>query len=455
MRGSVAQRRDWRSRPLHLIALCAALALASPAPAAGRLITRLDLRPGADHTAIALFTADREPLEVASFSLQDPPRLVFDFPGAHLDPELATEFPVPAPALARLRLGQFQRDPDIARLVVDLEQALPAPECTVEQGEQPGETRLILRTVGPALIRPPEVEAGEDAVLVRLPGAGGLPRKVGALQEPVRVYADLTNALLEGSYRRPLERGPVREVRMGQQAPEGELPVARLALELRMEQAYSFYCEGPDLVVAIGPHPWALPLSDYQPAGRLKGRTIVVDPGHGGHDTGAPAVFGPQPQGPFEKDIVLDIGLRLARLLRAEGARVAMTRDDDTFVSLRDRAELANRLGADAFVSIHCDSCDRPGTLHGTSVYYDHGHSHRFAHLVQEELVSALGTRDRGVRNANFAVIRRAQVPGVLVETAYINHPDDLARLVNPEFRERAARAIAQGLIRFLEEAGR
>lgn len=128
-----------------------------------------------------------------------------------------------------------------------------------------------------------------------------------------------------------------------------------------------------------------------------------------------------------------------------------MTRDDDTYVSLSGRAEIANRLKADAFVSVHCNSCDRPDTLCGTSVYFDHQHSARFARLVQNELVAALGTVDKGVRNANFAVIRRTRVPGILVETAFINHKEDRARLLHPEFRERAARAMAAGLIRFLD----
>jgi len=196
-------------------------------------------------------------------------------------------------------------------------------------------------------------------------------------------------------------------------------------------------------------------LPEYVAAGRLKGKTIVIDPGHGGDDVGAPATFGPPPQGPYEKDIVLDIGRRLAALLRAEGAEVTMTRKDDTYISLSERAALANRLKADALISLHCNSCDDPDTLHGTSVYFDHQHSARFAQLVQSELIGALGTEDKGVRNANFAVIRRTKGPGILVETAYINHESDRERLVNPNFRERTARAVVRGLIDFLGGRGK
>jgi N-acetylmuramoyl-L-alanine amidase len=132
-----------------------------------------------------------------------------------------------------------------------------------------------------------------------------------------------------------------------------------------------------------------------------------------------------------------------------------MTRSDDTFIPLQERAAIANRLKADAFISIHCNSCEAPDTLCGTSVYYDHPHSERFAELVQGELIASLGTADKGVRNANFAVIRRTKGPGVLVETAFINHQDDRAGLQHPKFRERTARAIVQGLVEYLKERPR
>jgi N-acetylmuramoyl-L-alanine amidase len=177
-----------------------------------------------------------------------------------------------------------------------------------------------------------------------------------------------------------------------------------------------------------------------------------VDPGHGGKDIGAPASFGSRPGEPYEKNINLDIAQRLAALLKAEGASVTMTREDDTYVALQERAATANRLEADALVSIHCNSCETPNSLSGTSVYYDHPHSARFAALVQGELIAALGTVDKGVRNANFAVIRRTKGPGILVETAFINNDDDRERLQHPNFRERTARAIVQGLVEYLKE---
>ena len=85
-------------------------------------------------------------------------------------------------------------------------------------------------------------------------------------------------------------------------------------------------------------------------------------------------------------------------------------------------------------------------------MYYAHAHSLALAELVQRELISWLGTKDKGVRNANFAVIRRTQSPGILVEAAFINHEGDRERLMHPNFRERTARAVLRGVARFLTE---
>jgi N-acetylmuramoyl-L-alanine amidase len=450
MRATVAARRAslaWRGT---LVPLC--LALLSAVPAVGdqsRAITRVDVRPESDRTVVALYTAARDPLEVQSFTLEDPPRLVFDVPGARLAPELPASFETVAPALAGIRLGQFSADPDIARIVVDLCETLPPPEWETARGGE-GETLIVLRSRGPAVLGRPALSVVEGAVLVRLPGAGMLARSVATLNDPPRLYADLTDAVIEEHCRVRYEKGAVCEVRMGQQPADPHHPVARIVVEMREPQTYTVFSDGADLVLGVGPQAWGLPLPKYPAEDRLRGKTIVVDPGHGGDDTGAPAYFGPPPRGPYEKDIVLDIGRRLARLLRAEGASVTMTRSDDRYLTLQQRAEVANRLSADAIISLHCNSCDGPNSLCGTSVYYDHAHSRGFARLVQAELITALGTEDNGVRNANFAVIRQARVPGILVEAAYINHEGDRQRLVHPNFRERTARAIVRGLIKFL-----
>jgi len=416
---------------------------------------------GGDATILVVSSAER-PVEVESLSLSDPPRLVFDLPDAAIPPDQPRTLAVDAAGLLhQMRVGQFQADPPTARVVVDLQPGAEAPVWEVQTGASAGQTLIVLRAAGPRPLNLPTVAPCGEGLLLRFPGVGVLSRKVGELPDPPRVYVDLTDAEVEASQARQFPEGLLAEVRIAQQAPQSGRPVARLVVEMRParrpcggeEAAHGVFADGGDLVVAVGGEPWALPLPAYQGSGRLRGKRIVVDPGHGGQKVGAVGVLGDQTGGVvYEKDLTLDIGLRLARALTAEGAKVVMTRCDDSDVSLSARAEMANTLSADAFVSVHCNSCDTPNRLSGTMVYYDHPHSAGLAGMVKEELIASLGTEDKGLRNANFDVIRRTRGPGILVETAFINNEDDRERLLNPNFQERVARAITRGLIRFLNQ---
>jgi N-acetylmuramoyl-L-alanine amidase len=448
MSGKGSLRRRWRA---SLAVLAATSAAISASAASAAPLSRVAVRPYARGAALAISCSSEVAPDLQSFSLSSPPRLIFDLPGVALAPDQPSSLRVAAAGIRQVRIGQFQAEPPKVRLVLDLETD-SAPRWRKAEGDKPGEFLLVFGERGPLALKPPVIEKVGDTALVRISGAGSLPYCAATLDSPPRVYADLTDASLEAASHQPFEAGPIRELRMAQQPDASGHPVARIVVELARPTPYVIYRDGCDLVLAIGAEPWALPLPPYHPAGRLEGKRIVVDPGHGGHDIGAPAIAGPPPEPPFEKDIVLDLGRRLAALLESEGAAVTMTREDDSYLPLQRRAAIANDLHADAFISLHCNSYRSPDLLCGTSVYYDHVNSVELAQLVQQELVSALGTDDKGVRNANFAVIRRTQGPGILVETAYINHQGDRARLTNPNFRERAARAILQGVIRFLSQ---
>jgi N-acetylmuramoyl-L-alanine amidase len=413
--------------------------------------TRVEVRQGRGKLAIAVVTDGARKLGCKSFTLDDPPRLIFDIGDAILASDQPATLAASGAGIRQARLGQFT--PDTVRLVLDLESSPPA-QWKQLAGDKPGEMLIVFETSRePVTLQPPAVKPAEKGAVVVLAGAAALQRHEGTLSDPPRIYADLTGAqLAEPYYRKEFAGGPIREVRTAPQPESDGKPVCRIVVELRESAPHAFSSDGADLVLAIGPETWALPPPAYRPAGRLKGKRIVVDPGHGGHDIGAPAKPGSPPDTPYEKDVVLDIGTRLARLLRAEGASVIMTRDDDTFVTLQGRAAIANKLAADTFVSIHCNSCPTPDTLCGTSVYYDHENSIELAELVQKEMIADLATEDNGIRNANFAVIRRTTGPGVLVETGFINHKGDREKLTNPNFRERTARAILRGVIRFLSQ---
>ncbi|WP_353931720.1 N-acetylmuramoyl-L-alanine amidase [Okeanomitos corallinicola TIOX110] len=187
-----------------------------------------------------------------------------------------------------------------------------------------------------------------------------------------------------------------------------------------------------------------------QPQPRLsvpKGKLIVViDPGHGGKDSGAPGIGGL-----LEKDVILPIGKRVAAILQQNGVQAVMTRDADFFVELQGRVDIANRVNANLFVSIHANSVDNRPDVNGLEVYYyDSGYG--LAESVRKTILQDINTiKDRGTRKARFYVLRKNSMPAILVETGYMTGREDNARLRSPEYQNRMADAIARGILKYLQ----
>ncbi len=232
---------------------------------------------------------------------------------------------------------------------------------------------------------------------------------------------------------------------------------------------------------------------EIKPRDETGSMVVVIDPGHGGKDPGAIGRKGTR-----EKDIVLDVALRVKKLLEASGIEVVLTRDEDTFVPLAKRAEIANARGAQLFVSIHCNAsknrkysgCEtfflspaKNSVARNTaalenaallleenppvkdmseieSIIADMLHteyikeSYHLAELVQRELVKRLGREDRGINQAGFYVLAGAFMPSVLVELAFISNPSEERFLRQGSFRQKAAIAISKGVIEFLNRQG-
>ena len=180
------------------------------------------------------------------------------------------------------------------------------------------------------------------------------------------------------------------------------------------------------------------------PQGSLRGLTIVVDAGHGGHDNGA---GGSKSR---EKDHTLDISRRLRTYLRKRGANVLMTRDSDNFISLQGRCDFANARNADLFISVHINSFRASST--GTETYYYTGQSVMLAKEVHKELLKATGLRDRGVIQKRFFVVRNTNMPSILTETCFISNPGEESKLLQPTFRDQVARGMAQGIQNYADK---
>ncbi|MEH2083238.1 MAG: N-acetylmuramoyl-L-alanine amidase [Nostoc sp.] len=186
-----------------------------------------------------------------------------------------------------------------------------------------------------------------------------------------------------------------------------------------------------------------------QPQRRVtNGRVIVIiDPGHGGKDSGALGIGGAR-----EKDVILPIGKRLGEILQQHGVQVILTRDSDYFVTLPGRVQLAERANADVFVSIHANSAgaSRPD-VNGLEVYYyDSGLD--LARIVRSSILQSISTiKDRGVRRARFYVLRKSSMPSILVETGYMTGRQDMARLRTSAYQNQMAEAIARGVLQYLK----
>ncbi|MBL8957575.1 MAG: N-acetylmuramoyl-L-alanine amidase [Myxococcaceae bacterium] len=224
------------------------------------------------------------------------------------------------------------------------------------------------------------------------------------------------------------------------------------------------------------------------------GPLVIVDPGHGGNQTGAGS-----PTGAWEKDAALEISKLLKAELEAQlRATVKLTRSKDDNLSLHDRVDWANAQKPDLFISVHLNSMPtkkQRQSTEGIETYFlsaaasgdqakkvaarenaefhekrpkggdtlafiladlqrseAHADSSRLAYAVHEELVSATGGLDRGVQQAPFYVLMGLQAPAILVEVGFISHPDEGARLTDPEYQQKAAEAIARGVAAFVRQ---
>lgn len=172
---------------------------------------------------------------------------------------------------------------------------------------------------------------------------------------------------------------------------------------------------------------------------------ICIDAGHGGSDPGA---VGTNPFRLAEKKVTLQISLLLEQALEERGHWVVMTRRTDRTLSLLARARFANRLKADLFASVHANAA-ASAAVEGMEVYHfaGSGEGRRAAVAVLAGLVSAFPRhRNRGVKEANFAVLRETTMPAILVETEFLTHPRQLEFLADPENQKALAEAIAHGI---------
>jgi N-acetylmuramoyl-L-alanine amidase len=369
--------------------------------------------------------------------------------------------------VTRVRIAQFQTRPAITRIVLDLTQEVevrvadsptsfdltmevrprsagartpsrmpPAPPASSDPGAPPTPAPSApppLSSSGESLkIMQVRVEQTNGATRVLVEGTAAMQYVVRELVDPDRLVVDIMEAVfIPIKQEVPVNSAVVENVRAAQFQADPD--IARVVVTLKRKAAYTITADagGTALVIVVADAP-------------LRGHVVVIDPGHGGKDPGAIG-----PTGLMEKHVTLDIGLRVRRLLVEDGVRVVMTRETDVYIELADRARIARERGGTVFVSLHTNA-NTLAAVNGSETYYLTPLSLSLAQMIQDELARALGLPSRGIKTANFLVLRENTLPSVLVEVAFISHPQEEARLREEAFRDRIAAATARGITRFL-----
>lgn len=251
---------------------------------------------------------------------------------------------------------------------------------------------------------------------------------------PQRLVLDLAGAVLaEGVPPAVTGDGSIEAIRISRLGDED--PGVRLVADLLQYGSHTLAWNQQGTLLTVDFHP-----------PDLRGFIVVLDAGHGGHDPGAVSIRA----GIREKDMTLDLALRVGARLEEAGATVIQTRDSDVFVSNEARVLLANRAGAHVLVSIHLNAY-RDSSVRGLETYRHRSNpgGTELAEHLQAAILEHTGLPDRGLRWENFVVLRDAVMPSVMVEVCYLTNPLDAALIADPAFRDWVADGIFQGLLHY------
>ncbi len=482
------------------------------------------------YTRVAIDLGDEVTFEAAR--VPHPDRIYFDLHGARLGTELVGKsFDVTDDGFLK-KIRAAQSSADVTRVVLDVNDVteysaflLPNPyrliidihgARTKDQSPQDAPTDVAEVPVAPAAARQASVAATQSGLPAMAPTDRAATEPTPALIPPERMsHPDTAQgtavpAPRTGVSSRPTAARPVPNT-VAVKAPATTTEVAAVSETPGRVDATSAPTSRPVVAVVTNRAPVVAsnpvtPLRASAPAKAadktadgetsliralgLKVGRIVIDAGHGGHDSGTLGVGGIQ-----EKDLVLDVALRLGKLLHERlGAEIIYTRSDDTFIPLEARTAIANKAQADLFISVHANS-SQDESARGVEVYYLNftsdpnaldvaarenavsgssvhqlsdlvkkitlkdkiAESREFAADVDSSLFAGLtkgneGLKNRGVKKAPFVVLIGANMPSILAEISFVTNGRDASQLREPEYRERVAESLYNGVARY--EAG-
>jgi N-acetylmuramoyl-L-alanine amidase len=482
------------------------------------LVTGIRHWSTANYTRVAIDLGDNVTYEAAR--VPNPDRIYFDLHGTRLAPELVGKsFAVTDDGfLKKVRAAQYSDD--VTRVVLDVNDVteysaflLPNPYRLIidihggkeagirDQGTTDDEPVPVAEAPAPraaVTVKPTAARPVPNSVATKSASATSdvadlsqLPGRVEATTKPTSKPISAVVATGTGSrFEVQGSRDDTEDTNAVVVTPVDADASSSSGKKTRRSKAKA--AGGSTTVVADAtPARAAVPTADGETslvrALGLKIGRIVIDAGHGGHDSGTIGVDGIE-----EKDVVLDVALRLGKLLHDRlGAEIIYTRSDDTFVPLETRTAIANKAQADLFLSIHANSSPDE-SARGVETYYLNftsdptaldvaarenavsdqsihqlsdlvkkialkdkiAESREFASDVEGSLYAGLqrgnaGLKDRGVKKAPFVVLIGANMPSILAEISFVTNPKDAAELQQPEYRERVAESLYKGIARY------
>jgi N-acetylmuramoyl-L-alanine amidase len=471
---------------------------------------------GPNYSRIVIGAEDE--VKFDTIRLSNPDRIVLDLQNTRLSPALVGKtFPIEDGFLRQIRVAQFA--PTVTRVVLDVQKiedysVIPLPNpfrLVVDIHGTPAQVAAKAGSSGPEKAAPERLQA--DLLARNIPPSGSTTKPEPGLPPEGPRESGVAGSVGPASAGGPqggAQAGPAASVQApgaipGAQAEAGKAPKPAAAGDVetaRLQPPHETVAHADRTEGASGAVTRELPGAP-KPAAPTEGgsRTltralglkigrIVIDPGHGGHDTGTIG-----PTGLQEKDVVLDVALRLKKLLeRNTGCTVILTRSDDTFIPLEERTAVANEQAADLFISVHTNA-SRDKSARGIETYFlnftsnpdalevaarenatsqESVHqlqdlikkiattekieeSQEFARRVQREVhervakASGARQRDRGVKKAPFVVLIGANMPSILSEISFLTNPRDERLLKRGDYRQRVAEALYLGVLDYVK----
>jgi N-acetylmuramoyl-L-alanine amidase len=414
------------------------------------------------YTRVVIDLEDEVKFETGRIS--DPDRIYFDLHDSHIAPSVSRNLEGDDGLVKRVRLGLNRIG--LTRVVLEVGQI-----ATYSAFLLPNPYRMVIDIQGAteaAKAETPRLEAP------RAEPAKAEPPK----SEPVKTEAAKSEPPKAAAEKAAPPKVALKSAERGEETPATKGPTSKPVYEAAKRP--------------VAPAPARDGHRSLTRALGLKIARIVIDPGHGGHDTGTIG-----PSGLMEKDLVLDVAQRLGALVEERlGSEVVYTRTDDTFIPLESRTASANQKRADLFISIHANS-SRDSKARGIETYYlsfttsqealevaarenavseksvnelqdlvrkitlfeKVDESKEFAAEVQKALHAGMsrgnaGLRNRGVKKAPFVVLIGANMPSILAEISFVSNPFDERQLKKPEYRQRVAESLFRGIQRYANSLG-